>query len=326
MDYSLPPELQEGLVVTTNNPPQTLPYLLPHTPAVVQEGAFGSMLTQNLYGDEFSINLHIFQLNDPLRLSLSIIKPNTIFTYVLQGSAFYVLPGIEEAHITEGNYYLFYLPTGSHFLQIETGICMVVQIELTSKLLGKLAWTYYGIHEAHNSMLENASEGLLLNEAWMNPQICDALSKMIYCHLEDELGALYQETRMRDLLLLYTDELADKNKKKPGNFRFSNADINAILNAGNQQIQRIEAPLLLKDIARNSHLHPKKIQAGFRLVYGKSHTELIIETRMKEAKRLLKETDNSVSEIAYEVGYCNASAFIRAFKRCEGITPHQYRQ
>jgi AraC-type DNA-binding domain-containing proteins len=225
----------------------------------------------------------------------------------------------------EGNYYLAYFPAGPHFLQLEAGICMVVQIELATELSVKLSATYYGFYEAYNRILENVPEGIMLSETWINPQICDALSKMMFCPLEDELGALYQETRMRDLLLLYTDPLADEKKKMPGKFRFSDADINAILDAGKKQIQQIENTEFLKDIARKSHLHPKKMQAGFRVVYGKSHTELLIETRMNEAKRLLKETDKPVTEIAHEVGYCNASAFIRAFKRSEGITPHQYR-
>lgn len=325
MDYSLPPELQEGLVVTTNHPPQTLPYLLPHAFADIQEGKFGSILMQKVFRDEFWINLYIFQLNDPIRLNVAATKPDASFTYILQGNASYTSQGMNEARMTDGYYYLLYLPQGAHSLQLEAGIFMMVQIELSPKLLIKLAGTHYGMYEAHNSIIESAPEGLLLNEAWMNPQVCDILGKMIYCCLEDELGALYHEARMRDLLLLYTDQFADLNKKMPGNFRFSDADINAILEAGNQQIQRIDAPLLLKDMARTSHLHPKKLQAGFKVVYGKSHTELITETRMKEARRLLKETDKSVSEIAYEVGYCNASAFIRAFKRCEGITPLQYR-
>jgi len=268
MDYLLPPELQEGLVITTSDPPQTLYYLLPHAVAVSREGIFGSMVTQEVHREEFIIHLHVFQLNDPIRLNLSARSPNAAFTYMLQGKASYILPGTEQADMTEGNYYMVYFPAGSHFLQIEAGICMIVQIELTPELLVKLSATHYGFYEAYNRILENVAEGIMLSEAWINPQICDALSKMMFCRLEDELGALYQETRMRELMLLYTDPLADEKKKMPGNFRFSDADINVILEAGNRQIQQIENTEFLKDIARKSHLHPKKMQAGFRVVYG----------------------------------------------------------
>ncbi|MGV2685834.1 helix-turn-helix domain-containing protein, partial [Clostridium perfringens] len=47
--------------------------------------------------------------------------------------------------------------------------------------------------------------------------------------------------------------------------------------------------------------------------------------RMKEAKRLLTETDYSVQEIAERVGYAHAISFTRVFKRTAGVTPGEYR-
>ncbi|WP_215402611.1 helix-turn-helix domain-containing protein [Vibrio gigantis] len=44
------------------------------------------------------------------------------------------------------------------------------------------------------------------------------------------------------------------------------------------------------------------------------------------AKRVMTEQDYSVSDIALHLGYADASQFIRAFKRANGITPHQWRK
>lgn len=48
--------------------------------------------------------------------------------------------------------------------------------------------------------------------------------------------------------------------------------------------------------------------------------------RIKAAKKLLSNTDDSVSQIAATVGLRDTNYFIRAFKQLEGITPLQFRR
>lgn len=326
MYYLFPPEFQEGLVVSTKTPPHEALYMMPLTNANIQEGAFGSLLMQSVEYEEFSIHQHIFQVHASLRLNLVVEKHAAILIYVLQGKATYTFPEMEDVSLEEGSYYLLYIPAGKHSIQLETNVYMVVQLELSLLLLNKLAATYYGMYETSSRITENIPDALLLKENWMSPPVCDILGKMIYCRLEDELGAVYQEARMRDLLLLYREVLQDNDKKKFGNFKFSSADIDNILEAGNQQLRTIDDTVYLKDMARDAYLHPKKLHAGFKKVFGKSPAKLITDARMERTKTLLKETDKSVKDIAYEVGFCNASALIRAFKRHEGITPLQYRK
>lgn len=44
------------------------------------------------------------------------------------------------------------------------------------------------------------------------------------------------------------------------------------------------------------------------------------------AKRVMTEQDYSISDIALHLGYADASQFIRAFKRANGITPLQWKK
>lgn len=54
--------------------------------------------------------------------------------------------------------------------------------------------------------------------------------------------------------------------------------------------------------------------------------EYISHCRVNEAKRLLKESDATINEIAEKVGYTNSLALIRAFKKYENLTPTAYRK
>lgn len=58
---------------------------------------------------------------------------------------------------------------------------------------------------------------------------------------------------------------------------------------------------------------------------GQSYNQFLNSLRLKEAKRLLRETDRNVSDISSHVGYGYVNSFNRVFKEFEGTTPLEYR-
>jgi AraC-like DNA-binding protein len=59
---------------------------------------------------------------------------------------------------------------------------------------------------------------------------------------------------------------------------------------------------------------------------GTSYQELLDSTRCEAASRYLQDRRLSISEVAYLLGYSEPSAFHRAFKRWNGLTPQEFRQ
>ena len=55
-------------------------------------------------------------------------------------------------------------------------------------------------------------------------------------------------------------------------------------------------------------------------------TDFLTRCRIEEAKRLLRTTDQSVSDIAVESGFESFSYFSTVFKKVVGMTPVQYRK
>ncbi len=52
----------------------------------------------------------------------------------------------------------------------------------------------------------------------------------------------------------------------------------------------------------------------------------IRRVKLKKAKTLLRISDNTISAIAYEIGYTNTSKFSEAFKTAYKTTPSEYRK
>lgn len=63
----------------------------------------------------------------------------------------------------------------------------------------------------------------------------------------------------------------------------------------------------------------------FKDEYGVLLLDFIIERRISHSKKLLKESNLTINEIAGQSGFLSGSVFIRTFKRVTGITPGKYR-
>ena len=87
----------------------------------------------------------------------------------------------------------------------------------------------------------------------------------------------------------------------------------------------------IADVTRNSiaehfHFSPNYLSKLFRNVEGVSLITYIQNQRMERAKELLANTDQSISEIAMEIGYPNFSHFSKRFRLFFGCSPNEYRR
>lgn len=84
--------------------------------------------------------------------------------------------------------------------------------------------------------------------------------------------------------------------------------------------------LTLEDVAQAVHFSPYYLSRLFGEELGLSFVNYLTIVRMDEAKRLLLETNWTVSAIAKAVGYQDPSYFTKVFKKMEGQTPTQFRR
>ena len=75
------------------------------------------------------------------------------------------------------------------------------------------------------------------------------------------------------------------------------------------------------DIAYKVGFSRSQLHRKLKALLDKSANQLIVEIRMNEAYRLLKSRANTVSQVAYSVGYSNLSYFTKRFKEKFGVLP-----
>lgn len=59
---------------------------------------------------------------------------------------------------------------------------------------------------------------------------------------------------------------------------------------------------------------------------GLTYSRVLADVRSRTAARWLRQSDMSVGEIAFCIGYADASNFTRAFRAFAGVSPREYRE
>jgi AraC family transcriptional regulator, transcriptional activator of pobA len=96
-------------------------------------------------------------------------------------------------------------------------------------------------------------------------------------------------------------------------------DFNQLLNTNFQKNKDVAF------YAQKLNVTPKNLSEILKNETGRSAKQIIEEFLMFEAKSLLKQTQMSIKEIVFWLGYEDASYFTKYFKSKEGITPLNYR-
>ena len=81
----------------------------------------------------------------------------------------------------------------------------------------------------------------------------------------------------------------------------------------------------MDDLAKKMNISKSHLEHVFKEETGKTIHRFGEETRVKEAKKLLLETELPIKEIAHFVGYDDPNYFVKIFKRYEKETPSSFR-
>ena len=90
--------------------------------------------------------------------------------------------------------------------------------------------------------------------------------------------------------------------------------------------QNLDTRVTIEELSHQYLMNPTTLKQVFKSVYGSSLAAHMKEHRMARAAQLLRETDESVAEIARAVGYESQSKLTAAFKEYFGVLPKEYRK
>lgn len=89
--------------------------------------------------------------------------------------------------------------------------------------------------------------------------------------------------------------------------------------------QNVFADLSVAELSKLCGMSTSTFQRTFQKVFNQTPSKYIIAQRMIKAKKMLKNKNARISDIAYECGYKSTSTFNRIFKKSFNSSPSQFR-
>lgn len=82
----------------------------------------------------------------------------------------------------------------------------------------------------------------------------------------------------------------------------------------------------LDAMAKRADFSPTYFKRRFRQEVGLPPGQHLVRRRVAIASQRLQETDDKITDIAFDLGFNTSQHFATAFKRFVGVTPRQYRK
>jgi len=84
-------------------------------------------------------------------------------------------------------------------------------------------------------------------------------------------------------------------------------------------------PLDVRAVAAVAHVSPAHFIRSFRAVFGETPHRYLQRRRVERSMFFLRETDRSVTDVCFDVGFTSLGTFSRLFRTIVGEPPSSYR-
>ncbi|WP_434296769.1 helix-turn-helix domain-containing protein [Clostridium sporogenes] len=154
-----------------------------------------------------------------------------------------------------------------------------------------------------------------------NDKIKNIFSELYY--IPESVQKAYFKLKVLELLMFLN--ITDVSKKRQGEY-YSQQQVEIIKQIKNLITEDFKHRYTIQELAKEYCISQTTLKTYFKGIYGTSMAAYMKEYRMKQAAVMLRETSNSVADIAISVAYQSQSKFAASFKEIIGISPFEYRK
>ncbi|MGO5091227.1 helix-turn-helix domain-containing protein [Clostridium sp. LCP25S3_F10] len=154
-----------------------------------------------------------------------------------------------------------------------------------------------------------------------NDKIKNIFSELYY--IPESVQKAYFKLKVLELLVFLN--IIDVSKKGQGEY-YSQQQVETIKQIKKLITEDFKHRYTIQELAKKYCISQTTLKTYFKGIYGTSMATYMKEYRMKQAAVMLRETSNSVADIAISVAYQSQSKFAASFKEIMGISPFEYRK
>lgn len=203
-----------------------------------------------------------------------------------------------------------------------------LDIYVSKDYFHQLAGSNVALQNFIHKIDQNKAASLFPEGLPITPQMMSILLEIKKCTLEGFYKDYFIKSKILSLLLLIFEfaknsenETEIKNKTS-----ITNSEIHKLMEIKEFIEGNLKSFYTIEQLSIKFGLNEFKLKNGFKELFGDGVFHYASKLRMKEALYLLKNSDFSIKEIAYHLGYASPSSFSVAFKNEVGVGPSYYRK
>lgn len=171
-----------------------------------------------------------------------------------------------------------------------------------------------------DTIMRERSSFLFHENMW--PEIEKNITHLSLINEQDSLSHFYFRIKVQELIYLLFSKLIKREDQTQQ--AIGNTDVESLYAVRTAILADLSKPPKLPELAQMIGVSETKMKLLFKQIFGDSIYNYFQTARMEEAAFLLKQSDYSVSEIGYQLGFTNLSHFSRLFEKHYNLTPKKY--
>ncbi|SEM91450.1 AraC-type DNA-binding protein [Chitinophaga rupis] len=166
------------------------------------------------------------------------------------------------------------------------------------------------------------------NNFWIEELMTDDILRTVNDIVKKEepatMSSFYYKIKAMELLYHLFKSL--RNRQNAVGQKLSKKEIEAVYRVRDKIVSSLSQPSNIAELKQIAGMNELKLRKLFTQVFGMGIYDYYQHLRMKEAARLLREENLSVSEAGYQMGFENLGHFTKVFEKHIGKKPKKYVQ
>jgi AraC-like DNA-binding protein len=286
-------------------------------------GRWGTAIFQALLTDDFCMLHAVYLIKERVCLHVRSDMETRQLHLAYRNNIDMEPVGWGRIQLKEEQFNLSYFPTLDIKLRFEPGEYTGFDISFSEPYLRRFEPHVDGLRDFLQGEPKGNGRHLSPAHLYASPPMLTHVKQILEVRHRDALSLIYIESEVLGLLTLAIQAMGNEMKQP---VRPTSADRALMGLVRDWLLENLYDPLSLHAIARHFAINEYKLKRDFKAVFGTTVFDFLQHTRLMRAEQLLKETDKSIAEIAWTVGYSTGAHFSEAFKKRFGYPPNYVRK
>jgi AraC-like DNA-binding protein len=283
----------------------------------------GSCIIQSYNRPEFSIQFGIFRLLSVIRMTLGYPGSGAGSLLAMRGDMF--LQATRDRQTLRAGQFSFLAP-GEETVNLGFGYGedqQFFEVCWSTEILEEALVFFPSLKDLFAHRKQSPTSPLLLPGRRAGDQALDLVNTILKSPFTVEQTELFFQYKVREYLLLL---LKEASVDPATNLMLTRRELAVLAELKDRLITHPQTKYPIRRLATEAGMNTMRLKMAFKQEYGETIFSFHLNERMKEAHRLIAETDLPTKAIANRVGYELTTSFITRFREFFGYPPSQVKK